>query len=431
MAIYHALYQQRVYLYLCSRRYFFFIFSPDILSGKNILKKFPKVPTQNRKDLNMKAISGVYTSAQIFTTNNPDTALEPAALVQLQMLCDNPTLKDCKLRIMPDVHPGKVGTIGLTATIGNAIMPNLTGIDIGCGMTLAQITKVKPEYQKIDRLIRERIPSGMCIRTDFHPLSIDFAIEELYCHKNINKTKAYLSLGTLGGGNHFIEIDKDIDGNFYLIIHSGSRHLGKEVTEYYLAQGQNRLKAQNLHIPYELTYLEDELMEQYLHDVQVVQKYAALNRRIIIEELAKAMKWKVIDSYSSIHNYIAKENDTYLLRKGAISAQKGEKIIIPINMRDGVLLGTGLGNEEWNYSAPHGAGRILKRTEVKNHYTLAQYKKSMKGIYSSCITKDTLDESPFAYRSLEEITDVISETVSIENIIKPVYNFKAGSKERK
>ena len=379
----------------------------------------------------MKTISGVYTSAQIFTTNNPDTALESAALAQLQMLCDNPTLKDCKLRIMPDVHPGKVGTIGLTTTVGNAIMPNLTGIDIGCGMTLAQIAKVKPEYQKIDRIIRERIPSGMCVRNDLHPLSIDFAIEELFCYKNINKTKAFLSLGTLGGGNHFIEIDKDSDGNFYLIVHSGSRHLGKEVTEYYLTQGQKYLKAQKLHIPYELTYLEGELMEHYLHDVQLIQEYAALNRQIILEELVKNMKWKVVDSYSSIHNYITKQKDTYILRKGAISAQKGEKVFIPINMRDGILLGTGLGNEEWNCSAPHGAGRILKRTEVKNHYTLAQYKKSMEGIYSSCISRDTLDESPFAYRNMEEIMEAISETVSIEKRLRPVYNFKAGSKERK
>lgn len=379
----------------------------------------------------MKTISGIYTSAHIFTTNNSDTAIEPAALAQLQMLCDNPALKDCHLRIMPDVHPGKVGTIGLTTTITDRIMPNLIGIDIGCGITLAQITKVKPEYQKVDKVIRERIPSGMSIRKDFHPLSIDFDLNSLYCHKHINEEKAYLSLGTLGGGNHFIEIGKDSNGSFYVAIHSGSRHLGKEVTEYYLSQGQKYLKSKKLHIPYELTYLEGELMEQYLHDAQLVQEYASLNRQIILEELVKGMKWKITDSYSCVHNYIETWNDSYLLRKGAISAKVQEKVIIPINMRDGILLGTGLGNIEWNCSAPHGAGRILKRSEVKNHYSLAQYKKSMDGIYSSCIHQNTLDESPFAYRSLEEIAEAVKETVSIETIIKPVYNFKAGSKERK
>lgn len=379
----------------------------------------------------MKTISGVYTSAQIFTTNNSDTAVEPATLTQLQMLCDNPVLKDCRLRIMPDVHPGKVGTIGLTTTITDRIMPNLTGIDIGCGITLAQVTKVKPEYQKIDKVIRERIPSGMSIRRELHPLSIDFDLKSLSCHKHIKEEKAYLSLGTLGGGNHFIEIDKDSNGNFYIAIHSGSRHLGKEVTEYYLSQGQKYLKAKKLSVPYELTYLEGELMEQYLHDVQIVQEYASLNRRIILEELVKGMKWNIIDSYSCIHNYIESENDTYLLRKGAISAKRQEKVIIPINMRDGILLGTGLGNQEWNCSAPHGAGRILKRSEVKNHFTLAQYKKTMNGIYSSCIGQNTLDEAPFAYRNLEEIAEAIKETVSIETVIQPVYNFKAGSKERK
>lgn len=380
----------------------------------------------------MKTMNGIYASAKIFTTNNETTAIDEYAIHQLQLLCDNPVTEGSQIRIMPDVHPGKVGTIGLTMTIGTRIMPNLIGIDIGCGMTLAEIKNKKVEYQKLDKVIRENIPSGYAIRKKIHRYAEDFEFERLYCYKYIRLEKALHSLGTLGGGNHFIELDKDENGHIYIVIHSGSRHLGKEVTEYYLNEGQKLLKEKGISVPYELTCLETELMEHYLHDLQVVQEYASLNREIILDELIKGMKWKVTDSYSCIHNYVDKSEEILkifgapILRKGAISAKQNENVIIPINMRDGVILGTGLGNEEWNCSAPHGSGRIMKREDIKSHFTVSSFKSEMKGIYSSCINKDTLDEAPFAYRALDDITEVIKDTVTITKIIKPIYNYKAG-----
>ncbi len=380
----------------------------------------------------METIKGAVTCAQIFTTNNKETAIDPYAISQLQMICDQESSKGCRIRVMPDVHPGKVGTIGLTMTIGEKIIPNLIGIDIGCGMTLAQIKGKKIEYQKLDIVIRDCIPSGFSIRSKAHRFALGFDFDALRCAKHIRTGKALLSLGSLGGGNHFIEADKDDNGNLYIVIHTGSRHLGKEVTEYYLNKGQTLLKDKGLTVPYEITWLEGELMKDYLHDLQVVQQFASLNREIILDELVKGMKWKVLDSYECIHNYVDASPETLdtfgssMLRKGAISAKLNERVIIPINMRDGILLGTGLGNTEWNCSAPHGSGRIMKREEVKNRFTVSSFKSEMKGIYSSCIGKDTLDEAPFAYRNIEDITDVIGETVTIDRIIRPVYNFKAG-----
>ena len=382
----------------------------------------------------MEMIKGAYTSAQIYTTNNPSTAIDPYAFAQIRMICDQEASKGCRIRIMPDVHPGKVGTIGLTMTVGKRIMPNLIGIDIGCGMTLARIKNRKIEYQKLDTVIRESVPSGFAIRTKVHHFADSFDLSRLKCCNHIRSEKALLSLGSLGSGNHFIEADIDNEGNLYVVIHSGSRHLGKEVTEYYLNEGQNYLKSRNINLPYELTWLEDSLMENYLHDLQIVQEFASLNRAVILDELVKGMKWKILDTYECVHNYVDASKETIepfgsaMLRKGAISAKSGEKVIIPINMRDGIILGTGLGNTDWNCSAPHGAGRILKREDVRNHFTVSSFRSEMKGIYTSCINKDTLDEAPFAYRSLRDITDVIGDTVTINQILKPIYNFKAGGK---
>lgn len=369
----------------------------------------------------MRKVDGIYTSAKIFT----DT-VEEYALAQIKMLCDNKAFEKSKIRVMPDVHPGKVGTIGFTATVGDRILPNVVGIDIGCGVTLARLKQKKAEFQKLDKVIRERVPTGFLIRKTPHRYSEDFEFSELYCGHAIRGQKAELSIGTLGGGNHFIELDQGEDGVLYVAIHSGSRHLGKEVTEYYLDKGQKKLKEQNIEVPYELTYLEDKLMDAYLHDVQVVQEFAELNRAAILDELAKGMKWKIEEIYSSIHNYIDTLGTEKILRKGAVSAQLNEKVIIPINMRDGILLGEGLGNEEWNYSAPHGAGRLLKREEVASKYTVSQFKAEMKGIYSSCICKETLDEAPFVYRGLEEIREAVKDTVKITEVLKPVYCYKAG-----
>ena len=374
----------------------------------------------------MKTINGVATSAIIFHTKVTEHSVDDYAMAQIQMLCDNEAFKNCKIRIMPDVHPGKVGTIGFTSTLGERILPNVIGIDIGCGMTLAKVKGKIKEFQKLDTVIRERVPSGFSVRTKIHNQALGFDFTSLYCYKHIREQHARLSLGTLGGGNHFIEVDVDEEKNSYLVVHSGSRHLGQEVTEHYLREGQRELQANGIHTPYELTYLTDTLKEQYLHDLAIVQDFATLNRDIILSEICKGMKWKVHETTSCIHNYVDFNGETPILRKGAISAKVGEPVIIPINMRDGILLGTGLGNEEWNCSAPHGAGRILKREDVKKSYTLSSFKSEMKGIYSSCISKDTLDEAPFAYRSIDEIKDAIAETVTINKIIKPIYNFKAG-----
>lgn len=304
----------------------------------------------------------------------------------------------------------------------------VVGIDIGCGLTIAKLKQKKIEFQKLDTIIREQVPSGFQIRKRPHRFSGTFDFSELHCRKAVNKEKADLSLGTLGGGNHFIEVEKDEEGHLYAAVHSGSRHLGKEVTEYYLREGQKILQEQGIKIPYELTYLSGDLMENYLHDIQVVQTFAELNRACILDELANGMKWKVEEEFSIPHNYVEQTDDVRMLRKGAISAKKGETVAISIHMKAGILLGKGLGNAEWNESAPHGSGRIMNREEIRKQHTVAQFKAEMKGIYCSCIGKETLDEAPFAYRGMEEIAEQIQDTVKVQKILKPIYNFKDGSK---
>lgn len=372
-------------------------------------------------------IKGNIGEAVIYTVENEKIAIDDYAIAQIKMLCDNEASRGSKIRVMPDVHPSKVSTVGLTMTVEDRILPNLVGIDIGCGVTIAKLKKFRPEYQRVDKILRENISTTKGIRTKVHSLASTFKFEKMKAIRHINQQRAIKSLGTLGFGNHFYEIDVDEDKNYYLIVHSGSRHLGKEVAEYYLSEGQKLLKEQGETVPYELTYLTGDLMSDYLHDLEIVQKYAEFNRQIMIEEVVKEMKWKAEEIYSCIHNYVDFSHDKPILRKGAISSRKDENVIIPINMRDGVILGKGKGNAEWNYSAPHGSGRILKRVDVKNNYTLSTYKTEMKGIYSSSISKETLDEAPFAYRGLEDIKEAVEDTVEIEKIIRPVYNFKAGS----
>ena len=357
----------------------------------------------------MKIVNGVYASAKIFTDS-----IEDYAVAQIQMLCDNEAFEGCTVRVMPDVHPGKVGTIGFTSTVRRRILPSVVGIDIGCGVTMMKLKQKKAEFQKLDKVIRERVPSGSGIRRNTHRFIQDFDFLTLNCVEHVNVEKAERSLGTLGGGNHFLELDKDEEGNLYAAVHSGSRRLGKEVTEYYLSEGQKELKGKGIQVPYELTYLEGALMEDYLHDVQAVQEFARLNRCAILDELVRGMKWKAEEQLTSVHNYIDDSGNESILRKGAISAGEGEPVIIPVNMRDGILLGTGKGNADWNYSAPHGAGRKMKREEVKTRFTVSQFKMEMKGIYSSCIGKGTLDEAPFAYRSLKETEQRIEDTVEIK-----------------
>lgn len=371
----------------------------------------------------MKEVKGLYASALVFT----DEA-EEYSLAQIRQLCDQPEFKGSRIRVMPDVHPGKVGPIGFTATVGTAILPAVVGIDIGCGMTIAKLKKTKREFQKVDAVIREVIPYGFQIRRTPHRYAEEFDFSRLRCGGSIRMDKAACSIGTLGGGNHFIELDEDSSGGLYALVHSGSRHLGKEVAEYYMREGQKVLDAKGVHLPYELTYLKGELMEDYLHDVRLVQEFAALNRAAILDELLRGMKWKAEDTWSSVHNYVDYDTEMgeRILRKGAISAHQGERVIIPVNMRDGVILGIGKGNRKWNCSAPHGAGRIQNRETIRKSYTVSQFKKEMKGIYSTCVSAETLDEAPFAYRSLSCLQEAVKDTVDITEILKPVYNYKAG-----
>lgn len=375
----------------------------------------------------MTEINGAYGSVKVFTTSNKDTAIDRYALAQLQLLCDDPVSIGSTIRVMPDVHPGKVCTIGLTLTVTDRILPNLIGIDIGCGVSIVKLNNARMDFQKLDRIIRENIPTGSSIRNKPLPAASDYDLSGLRCYRHIREDKARLSLGTLGGGNHFIEVDQDGDGAYYLTVHSGSRHLGKEVTDHYMRCGHEKLDSSGEEIPYPLTYINGDLMDDYIHDVVITQEYARTNRELILREIMKGMKWKGGDIKSVCHNYLSESGGQLMLRKGAISAGNDEFVAIPVNMRDGIILGTGRGNPDWNYSAPHGAGRLLKREDVKNSHTVSEYKNVMKGIYSSCIGKDTLDEAPFAYRNIDEIAEAIKDTVRIDRIIRPVYSYKAGN----
>lgn len=340
----------------------------------------------------MKTVKGIYTEAKIFTDD-----VEDHALAQVKMICDNETAKGSKICMMPDIHPGKVAPIGLSMTVTDKIIPQLLDVDI-----------------------------GFAIRKEPNHMAEEFSYEGLQCIHHINRQKADRSLGTLGGGNHFIELDKSDDGSLYLVVHTGSRHLGEEVAEYYTKLANTCLKEQGKEVPYYMSYLEGDNKAAYLNDVQIIQRYAEWNRQIIVREILKGMKWKVEEQFSVPHNYL---DDSRILRKGSISANKGERVVIPANMRDGIILGIGKGNADWNYSAPHGSGRKLKREDVKNRYTVSEFKKEMEGIYSRCVSADTLDEAPFAYRSITEIAEQIEDTVEVTKILKPVYNFKAGSRK--
>lgn len=373
-------------------------------------------------------IIGKYANARIMCIGEtPGENIEQYALSQIQMIADNEASKGSNICVMPDVHPGKVGPIGLTMTITDAVNPSLVGIDIGCGMSMVKLGRIRKEYQKLDAVIRDKVPAGFKIRDNAHDMASQFDFERLICTRHIRKDKALLSLGTLGGGNHFIEIDVDENGDSYLIVHSGSRHLGKEVAEYYSKLAYQHLRKMGRDdVPIELSFLTGDNVSDYLHDASIVQEYAQLNRRIMIKEICKVMKWKPVEEKSCIHNYIDNSHGEVILRKGAISARENEDVIIPINMKDGVIVGKGKGNKDWNYSAPHGAGRISSRKEVLESHTVSEFKATMKGIYSTCISKETLDEAPFAYRNIDYIKEAVKDSVDITNILTPVYNYKGG-----
>lgn len=398
----------------------------------------------------MKIIKGKYNEAKIFTD-----VVENEAIAQIQTICDSSAFSQSKIRIMPDVHAGAGCTIGTTMTITDKIVPNMVGVDIGCGMELIRIAEKELDLAALDKLIYERIPSGFNIRNTRHPLTSQIDLGSLRCANKVDIDMAYNSLGTLGGGNHFIEANRDDGGNIYIVVHSGSRHLGKEVAEYYQNEGYRalcgkskqkiqelilQLKAEgraneiqsiitklNLNttdVPKELAYVEGKLFDDYVHDMRLVQQFAVLNRQAMIDEIVNGLGLTVAEQFTTIHNYIDTEH--MILRKGAVSAREGEKLLIPINMRDGSLICIGKGNDDWNQSAPHGAGRLMSRGKATATLTMEQFKREMEGIYSTSININTIDESPMAYKKMEDIVDNVTPTVQIVKRIVPIYNFKAG-----
>lgn len=396
-------------------------------------------------------LKGKYNEAKIFTD-----VVDEASVAQVLLLLNQEFTAGSRIRMMPDVHAGAGCTVGTTMTISDKIVPNLVGVDIGCGMETIRIKEKNIELQKLDRLIYEKIPSGFNIREKAHRYFKEINLEELYCYKHIDVARAEKSMETLGGGNHFIEADKDDDGNIYIVVHSGSRHLGLETANYYQEQGYRELngsaeedvnaliadlKAQGREreiqrsikslkntkrtaIPKALAYVSGELFERYIHDMKIIQEYARLNRQAMLDEIIKGMKLHVVEQFTTIHNYI--DTDDMVLRKGAVSAKAGEKLLIPINMRDGSLICVGRGNDDWNQSAPHGAGRLMSRAAAKESFTVSEFKKQMSGIYTTSVNSSTLDECPMAYKGIDDIIDNIGDTVEITKIIKPIYNFKAG-----
>lgn len=367
-------------------------------------------------------LKGKYGSAVVYTD-----VVDEASVSQVISLLNQPYAENAHVRMMPDIHAGAGCTIGTTMQIRDKVCPNLVGVDIGCGMETVKIKESRLELQKLDKLIRQEIPSGFAIRRTPHRFLSNIDLESLRCARHVKLDRANLSIGTLGGGNHFIEVDRDDGGALYLVIHSGSRHLGVEICDYYMKAAQKDLKERGISVPYPLAYVEGQLMEDYLHDMRIAQSYADWNRRAMVDVIVKGMGIRVSGQFTTIHNYI--DLDSGILRKGAVSAQEGEPLLIPINMRDGSLLCTGLGNPEWNFSAPHGAGRLMSRSDAKNSFTVSEFKKQMEGIYTTSVGRDTLDECPMAYKSMDDIVKNIGATARIEKIIKPVYNFKAGQSD--
>lgn len=414
---------------------------------------------------------------RIFTDN-----IESSAVEQIKSLLSVPVFSQCKIRIMPDVHAGAGCVIGFTGNLGDRVIPNIVGVDIGCGIYVQPfVSRSEIDFHALNEFILQNIPSGRNIRTEqYKPLPNKYMeayseckslIKQLRCYRELKEIKRLnRACGSLGGGNHFIELDKDENEMHYLVVHTGSRNLGKQVAQIYqklamkcqsgwaeLMEEQNRMIAEykdagrkdelqeairKLHnsfkmfkptIPADLSYLEKEFREDYLHDMRLCQQWAKINRRmitgLIMDHLTRQgnvetpeTAWQNL-AFESVHNYIGDDN---IIRKGAIAAYSGQKCIIPLNMRDGSLICIGKGNEEWNYSAPHGAGRIMSRAQAFKSISMEEYRQSMQGIYSESLNEETKDESPMVYKPKDEIIQNIRQTVSIENIIKPVFNFKAA-----
>ncbi len=364
----------------------------------------------------MLLLTGRYNQAKVFS----DT-IEASALDQVRHLLDQPFVAGSKIRIMPDAHAGAGCTIGTTMTITDKVVPNLVGVDIGCGMQTVRLGPSRLDFKALDIFIRRHIPSGFNIRKQPHALADRVRLDALRSKSQVNQERALLSIGTLGGGNHFIEVAVDEQERLYVVVHSGSRHLGKQVAELYQKKAARRLRGQ---VEAALAYCEGELFDDYLNDMAVVQAYADVNRTAMMDKLINHLDLPVEARWTTVHNYI--DLNTMILRKGAISAQQGERVLIPLNMRDGSLICTGKGNPDWNFSAPHGAGRLMSRREARRKIKLSDFQKAMTGVYSTTIDRTTVDEAPFAYKPMEEIVQNIRDTVTIDHHIRPLYNFKAA-----
>ena len=399
----------------------------------------------------MVKIEGLYNTALCYTPE-----LEDVARTQIQSVCDQKEFADCKIRIMPDVHAGKGCTIGTTMTIQDKIVPGMVGVDIGCGMETVELAERDIDFDRLDALIRKEIPYGREVRDSAHVLNHEIDLAQLRCADRVNLNRAMRSIGTLGGGNHFIEVDRSEDGRLFLVVHSGSRHLGTEIAGFYQDEGRRALwggaqyqvtmiieqlkregrfkeiqktikalkKEHELSIPKDLAYVEGKLFDDYIHDMKLTQRFAVLNRKAMVDVILTGLRLTPVDVFTTIHNYI--DTDAMILRKGAVSARMGEKLLIPINMRDGSLICIGKGNTEWNCSAPHGAGRLMSRRTAFNDLSMEEFQKEMEGVYTTCVLPETLDESPMAYKSMDEIVSQVEPTAEIVQRIRPVYNFKAA-----
>ena len=400
----------------------------------------------------MITIKGSQTEAKVFSNYPQETAIE-----QIQGLCNQAFLKDTKISIMPDYHAGKGCVIGTTIQLKDKVVPNLVGVDVGCGVLTVKLQDKKVDFNKLDHVIRTYVPSGHELHTDetVRFINTNFpAPEEFKAEHILSQNKSLYSLGTLGGGNHFCEMSVDSDGNHFLTIHTGSRYVGAKIATYYQKVAISKLRQHDLTemieqlktegrekeiqaaiqgykdknpvIPNDLAYLEGEDFENYIHDMKLAQAFAKANREEIARAIVENMGFDELDRFDTVHNYIDTEN--LILRKGAVSAQKGERLIIPMNMRDGSIIAVGKGNEDWNFSAPHGAGRVLSRTKAMKTLKMDDFHKTMEGIWTTSVSEETLDEAPMAYKPMNEILEKIEETSEIVDFIKPVYNFKASEK---
>ena len=365
-------------------------------------------------------LKGKYATAKVFTDD-----VDSESISQVIKFLNQPIAEGQTIRMMPDVHPGEGCTIGTTMTITDRVVPNLVGSDIGCGMEVVYLDADEIDFERFDDIVRHKVPHGYDKRTVPHHFMKSFDLTKLRCYFKLEAgSEGNFYLGTLGGGNHFIEVNRTSDDELILVVHSGSRRIGADVCEYYQNQALKEFKRfHNMASNRNLIYCEGKLFEDYLHDMQIMQDFAALNRKAIVETILSSYGMEYTKSFTTIHNYI--DLDKMILRKGAVSADKNEILIIPINMSVGSLICKGKGNPDWNYSAPHGAGRLYKRSVAKNILSLEDYEKSMEGIYTTSIGKGTLDESPMAYKPAEAILSNIGDTVDVLDIAKPIYNFKA------